>query len=365
MRPSSAGAAKTLALTIGFLAAVPFHSIRPQSFAILCFGMLVQLTHGNLPARRKLIVGIPLLVVWQNLHPSVVVGAVYLASVTMTGLVLAIFRRTPKPWTTAILMVAAGLAVVATPAGLQLLAVSRVNAELSTWMRTAEWLPIWASENRLSGLGPALAMVLMGYLAVRNRSRVEWIEVIPALVFAAMTCYAIRFAVFYAVVLIPFLATLLNDPVKWLNQATDPPPRGLKIYTLVLAVSAGLVMPMLPLRFADYYPFAGIDAIKTANVSGTVYCHQAWGSLVPFYGHPDWHPTHDGRHYLHTKGEWERFFLAARGEGSVAEIVNEHHPTAFFLRPGFDDGLIAQLKTESGWRLHFEDSRSVLFLPQP
>lgn len=350
--------APIFALVIGYLAAVPFHSIRPQSFAVLAFGLLIRLTSSDRSLLAKLALGVPLLVVWQNLHPSVVVGAIYLVCVTAAGQVKTIFRMQPPPWASALLMVAAGVATLATPAGPMLLEVSKVNGAISVWMRTGEWLPIWAAENRGACAGPALAILVTAGLAVRFRNRFRLETLLPAVAFAIMTCVALRFAVFFGVAVIPLLVTLLTEETTPIDES----PRRRSLSAGFAAIACGLVAWFVPVRFADYYPFAGIESLKAANVPGPIYCHNAWGSLLPHFN-VEWKPTHDGRHYLHSKAEWEQYFRTAAGETPVEEIVREFKPAAFVLRPGRDDGLMNRLDRNPHWRIHFRDDHSAIYLP--
>ena len=57
--------------------------------------------------------------------------------------------------------------------------------------------------------------------------------------------------------------------------------------------------------------------------------------------------------------------LAALGQHPQAvldELDRRWHPAAFVLRAGFDDGLIARLRTHPGWRELPTDRDSVLFV---
>lgn len=353
-----------LGLLAGFLAASPFQSIRPQSFAVLAFGLLIILVRSNHAFKWKIALGIPLLILWQNLHPSVIVGAIYLVAVTMAGLVRTVFRREAKPWTEAILMLSAGMAMFATPAGPALLKISRVNGALSQWMQIGEWLPMWDSQNRAAAVGPFFAIVLLIYLSIRYRDRITLRDLFPAIVFAVMSLIAFRFVVFFGITLIPIIAQSLtpNDqPVPHGNSSSRRSHFTAALFTVVILVLSYAVMPV---RFAEYYPFAGIEELKKANVHGTIYCHHSWGSLLPFYDSENWHPTHDGRYYLHTKSEWEFYFDAAQGRHDVLELEILFRPAAFFLRPGNDQGLIDQLAASPRWQLHFNDSSSVIYLPR-
>ena len=59
------------ALGTAFIVALPSAGIRPQSFASLAFGLFLVLLKGSEQRWSATLFCIPLLVVWQNLHPSV------------------------------------------------------------------------------------------------------------------------------------------------------------------------------------------------------------------------------------------------------------------------------------------------------
>jgi hypothetical protein len=59
-----------VAMTVGFLALVSNADLRPQSFGLLCFAVLLALARGQLPFRVKSILAATTLIVWQNMHLS-------------------------------------------------------------------------------------------------------------------------------------------------------------------------------------------------------------------------------------------------------------------------------------------------------
>lgn len=77
--------AVAIALSLAFLAALPTASIRPQSFGCLCFGLLLALQRLELKLALTIGLGTPLLVAWQNLHPSVSVGVAAMGFATLPG----------------------------------------------------------------------------------------------------------------------------------------------------------------------------------------------------------------------------------------------------------------------------------------
>ena len=129
-----------LALVVCIAVALPFSGLRPQSFAVLGFGLLLLLMrYQMLRFSAWLGLGAALLVLWQNLHPSVSVAAIYLAARGGVGWLAWLTKRhSPPPWRETALCLIAALATFATPAGLGVLAVSLANAQMSVAMGATE-----------------------------------------------------------------------------------------------------------------------------------------------------------------------------------------------------------------------------------
>ena len=68
------------AMGLGFLVALPHNSLRPQTFALLGMALLLALRGSAWPTWSKIVAGAVILLLWQNLHPSVVVAGIVLAA---------------------------------------------------------------------------------------------------------------------------------------------------------------------------------------------------------------------------------------------------------------------------------------------
>ena len=337
-----------LALALGFALALPAASIRPQSFAGLGFGLLLVLLHvpGSLP--RKALIGAILLVVWQNLHPSVSVAAVILGATAAAGWIGARLRW----WTfdarlPALLAALAGLAMFATPDGFSIIGISAENARSSVANGASEWFRVWTPVNRafLPGfVGIALIAIAIVW---RGRARIGPLEVIPALILLVLTAGAVRFAFFLGIALIPPLALALmpgGDRRKW-------SPALLLATTAALAASTALTCTISPTRFAESIPRQCLAALRATGVNGTVYAHSAWGGPVIDAGFPGWRVAYDGRYYRYSSAEWARYHAASAGQVSLDRLDRTYRPAAYLLRPGRDDGLIAALRASpANWR---------------
>ena len=340
--------AVALALALGFALALPAASIRPQSFAGLGFGLLLLLLHapGSLPS--KALAGAILLVVWQNLHPSVSIAAVVLGATAAAGWIGARLRwwsidaRLP-----AVLAVISALAIVATPDGLAIVAISAENARASVVNGASEWYPVWTPVNRAFLPGFAGIALIAIVVAWRGRGRIGPLEIIPALALLVFTAGAVRFAFFLGIAMVPLLALALMPG----RERRRFSPALLLTAAAALGATAVLACAIRPTRFADDIPLKCLAALRATGVSGTIYAHSAWGGPAIDAGFPRWRVAYDGRYYRYSPTEWARYHAATAGEVRLDQLDRTYRPAAYLLRPGRDDGLIAQLRASPAtWR---------------
>lgn len=356
------------ALAAGWFAAIAFASIRPQSFAVLSFGLMIVLVRSSWPVWGKVLLGTGLFVLWQNLHPSVSVAAVYLAAAAAGEWGKWLIAGGQRPTLTrAILAMIAVAAIFATPAGAGILAITAANQARcsSALLQVGEWLPIWhnfPATGRLvaAAMLTSVATIVITTTAVRGRSRLSMVDFVPAVVLTLLMLFVFRFVLFWGMAIIPVVVRSLTRPddVKPLGMSWRA--RGLA--AVILAFIAVLPTVGLGAHFSDYYPFAGIRAMKAAGVQGTIYCNAVWGGVLIDSGYPEWQVTHDGRYYLYSQAELDRAAAAARGEVPLSELESRYQPVAFLLWPGPDDPLIARLGDAPGWQQLQKDANSVVFV---
>lgn len=116
------------------------------------------------------------------------------------------------------------------------------------------------------------------------------------------------------------------------------------------------------MHFHESLPLAGVAKLKQAGVTGTIYCHSAWGGPLVDAGYPEWKVAFDSRYYRYTPEEWERYAAAVRGEVGLAELDLVYRPAAFFLRPRMEEKLIEALRADGNWREVHADRNSVVFV---
>lgn len=341
-------------------------STRPQTFGLLGFAIIAALVRWKLSLRSTLLIGSGVLLAWQNLHPSVAVGALYLGVMATIGWGRRFLHGASAPWAATGLACLAALAMLATPAGTRVFEISARNADISRWLEINEWMPLWELEARDDSrpevwVGFTVSIALLIWRGRRVRAE----DLACALVFAVMALFSYRFVMFWAVAMIPVWVMCGSSEPE--ASATDSPRPSLTLPARTVSILAWIVavaIPTLrtPSHFADYVPHQAVDRLRAENLRGTIYTHTVWAGLVIDRGYPDWRITHDGRYYLRTKEEWESYHSAAAGFVSVSELDARWNPVAFVLRTGFDNGLIHLLRRESGWTELPPDKDCVVFV---
>ena len=337
-----------MALALGFALALPAASIRPQSFAGLGFGLLLLLLHAPSSMPRKATIGAILLVLWQNLHPSVSLATVILAATAAAGWIGARLRwwsfdaRAP-----ALLAAIAAAAMFTTPDGFSIMAISARNASASVANGASEWFPVWAAGNR--GFVPSFAGIALIAIVIawRGRARIGPLDFMPALILLVLGAGAVRFVFFLGIALIPPLALALMPGI----ERTKFSRRTSLLTVAALAAAAALTCTIRPTRFSEAIPRQCLAALKATGVRGTIYAHSGWGGPAIDVGFPAWRVAYDGRYYRYSAAEWARYHATSAGKVRLDWLERTYRPAAYLLKPGRDEGLIAQLRASpANWR---------------
>ena len=346
-----------LALLVGFTVALPSASIRPQSFALLGFGLTLVLAQTVNSPRKALLIGGPMFVLWQNLHPSVPIAALAIAAVAALRWARHLARNEARPWALTALTVAAGISVFATPAGWHIVEFARYNEYASRLMEASEWFPLWAPVNREFMWLVIVGTILATGVAYRNRDRIKAEEVVPALVCLAATILAVRFIPFFGIALVPILARAK------IGHHFAPRRRSALTGSALTGIVMIAELLIVPVRFEPQLPVAAVTKLKETNVSGTIFCDPAFGGLVADTGYPDWTVSFDGRFYRYTPDEWRLFQRTSAGPISLASLDDLYKPVAYVLAPTRSEALIRKLRgAPARWRQLHADAKSVVFV---
>ena len=257
-----------VAMTIAFLVMLSNADLRPQSLALMSFAALLAVARSDLSFPMKLAIATPVLVVWQNMHPSAVVGAMALAGLSAADF-LEGGRHPAGCWQMVVLTLLAAFAQFVTPLGVGVLAVARNNLRISRdVLHLAEWGPPWdakvlaaVSPYWIALVGSLIALAwLWGQIPQRDRALFIMMTI--------LSLYASRFIIFWAVALVPFWVQVVEsviptgmfawargDEDKWVSARRST----FGLLTLTAAVF-GLVSLRLPPIVEPEIPLDGVRA---------------------------------------------------------------------------------------------------------
>ena len=361
-----------IAMTVAFLVMLPNTDLRPQSFGLLAFAVLLAVVRGRQPILIKLLIAVPVLVLWQNLHPSVMLASVALGALAVADFLDSSGDRGPG-WELVILALLPGVLQFATPLVAGVLDASVANLRISRdVVKVGEWLPPWDPS-----VFKAVAVYWLVLPVTLGASAYCWhrLSTRDRALLVAMTLLsftAARFIIVWAVALVPLWVELVELIVPqrlfaWLREPVEsrvPLVRSL----IALAAVALVVIGLHPARFGSILkPGIPLDAIAVlrALVPGParIYNARVWAGPLLLEGDPQWRMAVDGRLYNFTDPvEWRSMEDARTGKTSVDEIERTHHPDAFFLYPAGDWALIENIASCPRWRICYSGPTCVAFV---
>lgn len=287
--------------------------MRPQSFAYVLFvGVLWLLLEDlRLPSRRVYLV-LPLLVLWANLHGSVIIGS---ALVSAYGLLEAAGSLWRKPRTvharSLVLLAAPWLCMLASPYALSL---PRYYHEIFS-SGFADYVTEWAPTTLTLLNAPIYLLVLGGiWLFGRTGGRTSAFEKLAFLGLSLLALDAVRNAVWLALVSLVLLPRLLDE----LRAPALEPKRMNRL--LATAMLFGVLVATIGVAFkatswfTQQYPAAAANAaVSAAGAQGRIFANESDADWLVFE-----HPQLAGRIAYDSRFE----LLTSRQLRSVTEFRN-------------------------------------------
>jgi hypothetical protein len=362
-----------IAMTFGFVVMLSNSDFRPQTFGLLGFAILLALARGRASFWCKLVVASVTLVVWQNMHPSVVVGTIALGALAVADF---LDRRQDRESgrQQIVLTLLAFISQFATPLGVHILQVSRDNLRISRdVLHIGEWLPPWnpliAPESVRSYwivLFGSFVAIIWFWRHVSYRDRALFFTM------TALSLYASRFIALWALALVPLWAELAErivprDMFVWARHREDQAARGVRSWILPAAAML-IVINLQGVRIGSIFRPEindnGIAVLRAElRVAARIYNTYGWAGPLVLEGSPEWRISVDGRLYFYKDpAEWNAIEDARAGRISLDELEHAHHPDAFFLYPGTDRALIDRLVKCPRWRVCYRGPTSVAFV---
>jgi hypothetical protein len=264
-RTSGASSRSTFLLGLLAVLAGPWGwTIRAQSAALPLFtGVLWLLVDASRRGvRRRTLLVLPLLVLWANLHGSVVLGA----ALTVLLAVVELVRRRRLAWIPVALAVVAPLCVLASPYGTKLLDyydLMLVDAPFAPILR--EWQ--WSSPSGTTALFWLLAIVGGTLLGLRRcRTRLTFYELAVLAVTFVGAVQAVRGVIWFALACAAILPVALDG---LLTKADVDAPRVNRAISLAALAGLALALVAFLAHSASWYvsdwPEQRVAAVREAT----------------------------------------------------------------------------------------------------
>ena len=310
--------------------------LRPQTFAFPLFAAVLWLVLADArhPSRR-IFFTLPLLVLWANLHGSVVLGA---ALVSLAGLVPMVARRRPSG-RGIVLLLAPWLCVFASPYALHLPAYyEKVLVGGNFKQFVTEWAP-----TTLTAKTAAVYLLVLGGLWLMGRAG----RGVPAIdqitfVFAALLAFdAVRNTAWIALVslaVLPQMLDRLRSPAvepRRLNRVLS-----VAILALVLISVAGVATKPTSWFTGDFPPAAARAAADAAGPRGRVFAVNDYADWL-LWKRPDLigRVAFDARFELLSGAQVKRL---VRFEPRAGDWLKTTRGYRVFLLSGASDRLLAR-----------------------
>lgn len=320
---------------------------RPELLGVVCFALLVRLlARGD----RELLLSIPLLFVWAQLHGSYALG---LALVLVACAARALTERRER-WRFAPIASAALVATLITPAG------------LATWTRAgAHFLspPRFIAEEGLPDPSTlpgtlyvlTLALVVATALLGRRATLRELALLVPV-AFVSMT--ALRFTPFLAIAAVPYFASRWPDPfaAQRTAWAGARPMLSRRIVALgAIAVVAVAVLFSDPNVDQRGYPQRALAALPAGP--GLLNEYDWGGYLIEFA--PRTPVFIDGRLVPYEPAVLGDYQAIVGAHPGWEDVAARRGVTALLVRP---TDPIAVRAPDRGWRVAYQDATAVVLL---
>jgi hypothetical protein len=344
---------------------------RAQIPSYLLFALVlgILLADARRPSRRVYLV-LPLLVLWANIHGSVVLGA---ALVGLAGVVFTIRsagrRMRPTAWLprTTVLVLAPWLCVLASPYGLALPGYYRSvlgNHELVH--ASSEW-----AASTLRGQPLFFALLLGGALiAGAGRRALEGFGALALGLTAVMGLEAVRDIVWFAFTAAAVLPAALD--ILWPPQASVRRPRlNLALVVVSAALALGVAASELShgnAWFLHPYPKGALAAVETAagsNPKALIFANERYADWLLFEDPAlAGRIAYDTRYELLTTPQLEQIVSFRKETGLDWQSVVRPY-RLLVLDPGGDPGAVSYFEGQPGTRVLYDGPNAIVLRQGP
>ena len=321
---------------------------RPELLGLLCFAILARLLRDG---DRGLLLTIPLLFVWAQLHGSYALGlALVLACCAARAL-----EEPRARWRLVPIASAALVATLLGPSGLAAWTSSGGHFLAPPRYIEEEAAP---DTSTLSGMlfFLTLALAVATALLSRQRGSLRDLALIVPVAFVSLT--AARYTPLLAVAAAPFLAERFVDPLtRWRRPSAGGVGSRGRAATIVVGVAALVAAITLADGRVDEsgYPRAALAAIPTA---APLFNRYEWGGWL-MYASPRTPVFIDGRLFPYVPKVLDDYRAILNAHPGWEAVADRWGVRAMLVRP---TDPVAVRAPDRGWRIAYADALAVVLV---
>lgn len=362
-----------VAVWLAYILGASNFSPRPQTLAYPIFALFVlAVVRAEWRKDNRLLWLLPpATVVWANVHGSFFIGFLLLGCAAAARIITSRGPHTARPYLVA--LAGCALASLVNPYGIgSLIYVASIGSNPVIRDFVTEWTP--TTVNSHEGLMFFGSLVLVAALMYRSRTRPSLFEILLALSFGYLAWSSVRALVWWGLVITPYLARLLGGLARGqASAARDRPPINAAILASV-ALLAVVSLPwfkssisILPADKAGLFsPDApvGVGAYLQAHdppAGGVMFNNQSWGGYLEWATWPRHQVFLDGRFELHPAQVWFDYLDIVFPGARWRALLDQYHVGYLVLSTAEQADLIADVRSDAGWRLDYEDDQAVVF----
>ena len=374
----SARSPRWLAFACALLATVasrPAFALRPQSISLLFAAAFLWMLREFLRDHRAAwLVALPcLMLLWVQLHAGYLLGiglvGLYLLAESLDFLVHRT-ETTPRELLFLLLAAIGCVAVVPlNPNGFTMLTYPFAVMRMKINQTILEWRPPNLHDQHLY---PFIALAVLTFLSLllsRTKYRPGQFVLFGILLAAALR--SARNIPIFCLVAVVLLADHARLPrVEWFSRisasvrvATAALALAIAAYFCAQSASAGLVFQALAEK--NLYPRDAVTYIADHHLPANILNDYTFGGYMIWRLYPSYKVYVDGRADLYGDDFLEKYVELYDAQSDPRPFLDQNHVQTVILAPSSGlASLMRMLTVREGWKLEFEDPKTVIFVHQ-
>jgi hypothetical protein len=361
-------------LVAASIAIAPQMQFRPQVFSFaMTAGLLAILTRYTYRGEAPLLVLIPMLWLWANLHGGFIIGLAALATFSTVRMTTDLCGSRGA-WVGARLfaiLAASTVVTLVTPYGLGTWnAVGHALTNPHTRAVIDDWQPLTSSlvamwhENHVAALSGLFAIAMFLALVVTlvlNPRRGDSAIVAVAVLMIVAALIAMRNVPLAVIATVMALAQHSSSffPASPTQRASRTGQILIATVAVILLIGSGLLSPTL--RAGSAKPVGAIAFMRTHRLSGNVMSDFAWGEYLIWHMAPASKVFIDGRYdTVYPPRVIDDYLAFQYGEPGAKNVLRKY-PHDFILLSPNDEAALALIASAPEWKRIYRDGTCILF----